>query len=173
MQTPIRLSGYVPGAIGRITEFHARYYHENWDFDLYFESMVAVGLAEFLRRFDPARDGFWLAWWQESMAGGVAIDGHEAADGGARLRWFIVDPAFQGRGIGRRLILEAIRFCRRAGFQRVHLSTFAGLQAARHLYEAIGFRLAQEGYGNHWGKRVLEQTFILDLERGAGTQGGA
>lgn len=167
MEAAIRLSGYVPGAIGRITELHGRYYHENWGFDLHFESTVALELAEFLRRLDPTRDGLWLAWSEDSMTGGVAVDGQEASGAGARLRWFIVDPAFQGRGIGRRLLEAATGFCREAGFCRVYLFTFAGLDAARHLYEAAGFRLTRENYSGHWGKRVLEQTFCLDLQPNA------
>ena len=33
----VRLSGYIPGAIGRISELHGKYYHEHWGFDLFFE----------------------------------------------------------------------------------------------------------------------------------------
>ena len=42
--------GYVPGSIGRISELHATYYNENWDFGLYFESKVAEELSAFLKR---------------------------------------------------------------------------------------------------------------------------
>jgi hypothetical protein len=38
----VTLSGYIPGAIGRIVELHGRYYHEHWGFDLFFESKVAT-----------------------------------------------------------------------------------------------------------------------------------
>ncbi len=50
----IKLSGYVPGAIGRITELHATYYKQHWDFDLFFESKVATELSEFL---EPIQSG--------------------------------------------------------------------------------------------------------------------
>ena len=40
----ISLGGYRPGANGRVTEFHGRYYHRHWGFGLYFESKVAAGL---------------------------------------------------------------------------------------------------------------------------------
>ncbi len=163
MEEVVIRSGYRPGAIGRITELHAAYYSAHWGFDLFFESLVARGLAEFLERFDPGRDGFWLALAKELIVGAIAIDGREAQGAGARLRWFIVEPGCQGGGIGGRLIAEALGFCRRMGCRRVYLSTFAGLDAARHLYEAMGFSLVEECEGGHWGKRVREQTFELRL----------
>jgi GNAT superfamily N-acetyltransferase len=159
----VTLSGYVPGAIGRITELHATYYHEHWDFDLYFESKVATELSDLLCRFDPTRDGFWVAMKNGRIIGSVAIDGKEAKITGARLRWFIVDPEFQGQGLGHLLLHKAIDFCKKANFKRVYLSTFAGLDAARHLYEKCGFVMCREQDGNHWGKTVTEQTFELIL----------
>ena len=47
----IMIGGYRPGAIGRIAEMHAEYYHRNWGFGLFFEAKAATELAEFLDRF--------------------------------------------------------------------------------------------------------------------------
>ncbi|NWF93390.1 MAG: GNAT family N-acetyltransferase [Syntrophaceae bacterium] len=157
----VKLSGYVPGAIGRIAELHARYYHEHWGFGLYFESKVAMELSEFLRRFDETRDGFWVAEAEERIVGSIAIDGIRHDQQGAHLRWFIVAPEAQGRGIGNRLIEEAVEFCRSKKFKGIYLWTFAGLDPARHLYEKWGFRLCEEHEGTQWGKRVNEQRFEL------------
>jgi GNAT superfamily N-acetyltransferase len=55
----------------------------------------------------------------------------------------------------------AMDFCRQARFSRIYLTTFAGLDAARHLYEREGFRVIAEQEGAHWGKTVREQTFEL------------
>jgi len=159
----IKLSGYVPGAIGRIIELHATYYKKHWDFDLFFESKVATELSEFLNRFNPLHDGFWLAMTDEKIIGGVAIDGNETQTSGARLRWFIVDPEYQRRGIGQRLLEEAIAFCRKANIRSVYLHSFAGLDAARHVYERFGFVLREEKQDKTWGKTVTEQTFELLL----------
>jgi len=159
----IKLSGYVPGAIGRVAELHGRYYHEYWGFDLYFESKVATELSEFLCRFNEAQDGFWVGSLEGEIVGSIAIDGLNFNNKGAHLRWFIVAPENQGQGIGKRLLEEAIEFCRRKKFRRVYLCTFAGLDAARHLYEKFGFRLCEQHVGNQWGKTVTEQMFELIL----------
>ena len=40
------------------------------------------------------------------------------------------------------------------------LGTFAGLDAARALYEKHGFSLVREQEGTSWGIRVREQEFV-------------
>ncbi len=159
----VRLSGYVPGAIGRVAELHGRYYHEHWGFDLFFESKVATELSEFLCRFNQRQDGFWVARAEERIVGSIAIDGVHFDHEGGHLRWFIVEPENQGHGIGKILLEEAIEFCRRTKFNRVYLWTFAGLDGARNLYEKFGFKLCEQHEGSQWGKRVIEQRFELSL----------
>ena len=164
----IEITGYVPGAIGRITELHGTYYQRHWDLGLYFEAKVATELAAFLTHFVPERDGVWLARMDETIIGGIFIDGSvaqsvDAEGGGARLRWFILDEQYQGIGLGNRLMQEAISFCQRKGYRRVYLTTFAGLERARHLYEKFGFRLCGVEDGSHLtGKASLTEQ-VLEL----------
>ena len=159
----IKLSGYVPGGIGRVAELHAVYYSKHWGFGLFFESKVATELSEFLNRFNDAHDGFWLATVGGDIVGSIAIDGMTSDREGAHLRWFIVAPDYQGRGVGSILIRKAIEFCRNAHFNRVYLWTFAGLDPARHLYEKHGFSVCEEHQGHQWGMSVTEQMFELIL----------
>ena len=159
----LRFLGYREGDIGRLTLLHATYYHEHWGFDLSFEAQVARELSEFLLRADPARDHFEAAWLGERFLGGVAIDGSSTPEQGARLRWFMVDPESQGRGVGRALIARALDFCRAAGHRRVYLWTFQGLEPARRLYQDAGFILAEEHQVQQWGNLIIEQLYQLDL----------
>jgi GNAT superfamily N-acetyltransferase len=57
----------------------------------------------------------------------------------------------------------ALDFCREAGFKKLILTTFAGLDSARHLYEKAGFRLTHNEDGTMWGTPRTEQVFELDL----------
>jgi len=159
----VTLSGYIPGAIGRVAELHGTYYYKHWGFHLFFESKVAMELSEFLRRFNGARDGFWVARIEERIVGSIAIDGIHRDSQGAHLRWFIMAPEDQGSGIGSKLLNEAIGFCRKKKYGRIYLWTFAGLHPARHLYEKFGFKLCEEHGGEQWGKAVTEQRFELIL----------
>ena len=159
----IKIQDYYPGVIGKITELHAVYYHVNWGFDVTFETQVGGELADFVRRFDEKRDGLWIATQNENFAGSIAIDGAAAVDEGARLRWFIVDPQFQGQGIGQRLMVQAVEFCKQKRFPKVYLWTFKGLDAARRLYEAFDFRLCQENQVVQWGQTIKEQKYELQI----------
>ena len=151
--------GYSPGCIGRIVELHGRYYAEHQGFGSYFESKVARELGEFCSRYTPGRDGLWVARRGDLIEGSIAIDGSDADC--ARLRWFIVSDALRGTGIGTRLIVAALDFCRSRGNGRVQLVTFASLDAAVHLYVKHGFRLIFEERGSNWGKEVMEQQYEL------------
>ena len=130
---------------------------------LFFEAKAATELAAFLCRFNATRDGFWAALVDDCMVGSITIDGMEATTRGARLRWFIITPEYQGRDLGKQLMRTAIDFCKQVHYTRVYLTTFAGLDAARHLYEKWGFRLTQETQDSHWGKTLTEQVFELPL----------
>jgi len=156
--------GYTPGAIGRIAELHGTYYHNHWDFGLFFEAKVATELSEFLGRYDEKRDSFWTVSLEDRVEGAIAIDGIHAEDHGAHLRWFIVSDALRGKGFGKRLIRLAIEFCRRTGYNRVYLSTFKGLEASRHLYEKTGFTTVDQHKGTQWGTAVIEQRLELRIE---------
>ena len=153
-------SGYIPGAIGRVTELHGRYYHDNWNFGVYFESKVACELSAFMNRFNPENDGIWFAVVNGRILGSIVIDGIHASEKGAHLRWFIVSDAL--KGYGRKLITQAIHFCSTRRYKKIYLWTFKGLDTARHLYEDCGFKLIKQKKGAQWGTEVIEQYFELN-----------
>lgn len=152
-------SGYRPGLIGRVTEMHAAFYARHSGFGQFFESRVAMGIAEFSSRLDQPCNHIWVATYNDRIVGSVAIDGQDLGDNEAHLRWFILDDGCRGSGVGRQLLSEAIHFCDQSGFAAIQLWTFKGLDAARRLYEAHGFELAREEPGSQWGTDVIEQQF--------------
>jgi len=156
---PRIITGFVPGAIGRIATLHGKYYADNHGFGTYFEAKVASGLAEFAGRMDHERNQIWLAVCDGEIVGSVAIDGQDLGEGQAHLRWFILDESCRGSGLGKKLLDAAVAFCDRQGFAATQLWTFKGLDAARRLYEHYGFSLAQEWQGDQWGTTLTEQQF--------------
>ncbi len=159
----VTFCGYYPGAIGDITRLHATYYHEHWGFDVSFESQVGKELSEFMQGFREDQDLLATALVNGHFAGSVAVNGQPDVAGRARLRWFIVHPDFQGLGLGRKLLSRAIEFSKTAGFHKVILWTFQGLDCARSLYEDAGFRMTEEHSAEQWGGTIPEQKFELDL----------
>lgn len=156
-------NGYRPGALGKIVELHGVYYSRHWNFGLKFEAEIAAGLVEFLTRFDPAHDGFWLAMDGDRIVASITIDGSRRETDGAKLRWFIADETYAGQGLGNRLMTEAMNFCRSKNFNRVYLHTIAGLHSARRLYDKFGFKLVKEHPSETFGAPALEQLFEVFL----------
>lgn len=156
MTAPTFTEGWMPGLIGEIASAHARYYSAAWGFGAFFEGKVATGLSGFVARMEA--DDLLLSVREGGGFGGaITIDLHDPEGGGlAHLRWFIVTAP--GRGHGRALMARAMAHLDRHG-RACYLDTFAGLDPARHLYEAHGFRLTRESVADNWGSDVTEQRF--------------
>ncbi len=147
----------LPGAMATSAALQSRYYAREHGFGVYFETGRMADIAQFLARFDPQRDGVWLAVDRCQVFGTIVIDGGSTDDpDSAQLRWFITADELRGKGMGRRLMSAAMAFARER-YARVVLGTFAGLNAARHLYEDFGFRKTLERPTTQWGPEVLEQ----------------
>lgn len=160
-------TSWTPGAIGDIAALHARSYAATHGFGAFFEAKVARELGDFLLRFDPARDLFRCAVADGRVVGSIALDCGEDP-GRAHLRWFILDPALRGRGLGRRWLAEAVDQARRVGVPEVYLWTLAGLDAAARLYAEAGFVLDREVTAEQWGLSVTERRLVLRFWRGPG-----
>lgn len=166
---PINIrQGYHPGLIARITEMHIAYYARTASFGRAFEAVVASGLADFCTRLDHPDNAIWTVWRGDRILGSIAIDGQDLGPGIAHLRWFILDDRLRGSGLGRRLMAQALAFVHDRAIARTDLWTFDGLYAARHLYEAHGFTLAEQRPGAQWGRQVLEQRFTRTRQAAAG-----
>lgn len=162
-----------PGILADLVRLHMDYYGPEWGLGEQFETGLVDGFGEFENRFDPARDYFAYARNRHgNVVGMIAMDGVDRDGRGGRLRWFIVDPKTGRAGIGRALIERALTFADRSGMSKVWLSTFPGLQAARHLYEAHGFELAEEHTEDHWGGSNGEQIFVRRRSTPSLTQNG-
>lgn len=152
------VEGYRPGCIGDIAGLHARFYAEHWGFGAFFEKRVATELAAFAAALPAEGKALWLCVDNGRALASLAIDGN-LAEGTAHLRWFIVDDALRGTGVGRQLMSQAMRFVDAHAFRETYLWTFKGLDSARHLYESFGFVLTSEAEGDQWGTKVTEQRF--------------
>jgi len=135
--------GYEPGLVGRVAELHGRYYAGAWGSGAPFEMQMAREFSDFLEGYDPRHDLVLSAHIGRSLAGSITVYGRRLLPEGAQLRFFIVDPAWHGRGAGKALLAEALAFCRQRRFPRVFLWTVDGLPASRRLYEKAGFRVTE------------------------------
>ncbi|MEW5424179.1 GNAT family N-acetyltransferase [Amorphus sp. 3PC139-8] len=160
MTAHLTFDGYRPGALAATIALHMAYYAPTWGFGAAFESALAREMGDFMARLDPARDLFLTAYDRENhLVGTITVDGENATDDGARVRWFVVSEAARGHGLGKRLMAEAIHFLHARDYPRAYLTTFEGLDTARTLYERNGFRLVEGGAATAWSGDVRSQRF--------------
>jgi DNA-binding MarR family transcriptional regulator/GNAT superfamily N-acetyltransferase len=149
------------GDIGWIISRHGALYHQEYNWDISFEQLVAEIAALFLKAYDPQRERCWIAEVDGEPVGTVMLV--KGGDTLAKLRLLIVEPSARGLGIGRALTNECVRFAREAGYTRMTLWTQSILVAARAIYRAAGFQLVKEEPHHSFGHDLIGETWERDL----------
>src|ERR1043166_3214078 len=150
-----------PVDIGYITYLHGSLYASEYGLDHTFEGYVATGIGEFARKYDANKDYFAVAELGGRIVGAIAIVGQPDQTG--QLRWFLVHPDARGHGFGRRLLKEAVDFCRQREYKSIFLWTISELKTAAHLYRDAGFQLTEQNTHEIWGAVRTEEKYELSL----------
>ena len=150
-----------PGDVGYITYLHGILYPPQHGWDHTFDSYVAIPLAEFSKRSRP-NERIWIVESCGRIGGSVAVVEFSREE--AQLRWLLLHPDLRGRGIGRRLVEEAVAFAREAGYSTIFLWTVDSLPAAAGLYKSVGFRETENVTHELWGSLVTEVKHELALK---------
>jgi GNAT superfamily N-acetyltransferase len=149
------------GDIGYITYLHGIVYAAEYQLDHTFEGYVAAGLGQFANTYNSDHDYFAVAELEGTIVGSIAIVGQR--DLTAQLRWFLVHPAARGRGLGKKLLKDAIDFCRQRNYKSVFLWTISELTTAARLYRDAGFQLTEQKTHEIWGAVRTEERYELGL----------
>ena len=150
------------GDLGWITHSQAVLYAQEYGWDWTYEGLVAQILGSFAANFDAAREDAWVSELNDQVVGSVFLmksDDPELA----KLRLLYVDPAARGLGIGSRLVQLCVERARELGYRQLTLWTNDVLVSARKIYQAAGFKLAEENRHHSFGKDLVGQTWVLDL----------
>jgi GNAT superfamily N-acetyltransferase len=150
-----------PGDIGRLVSLHGELYARECGWDWTFEAYAGRTFGEWADRYDAARDRIWIVEAAGTLVGSIAII--SAGADVAQLRWFLLHPSQRDRGLGRRLVADALEFARERGYARVILSTAAPLTAATRLYRSFGFEQTGARTEACWGATVVHEDYALTL----------
>ncbi|HPT19177.1 MAG TPA: GNAT family N-acetyltransferase [Methanothrix sp.] len=150
----------LPGDVGCITYLHSSLYCPQQGWDHTFDCYVAMPLAEFALRKSP-KERIWIVEQEGRVRGSAAIVRFE--DRQAQLRWLLLQPDLRGRGLGRRLVEEALAFCRESGYESVFLWTVEGLPESVALYRSAGFVETEKVTHEMWGRVVTEVRYEMKV----------
>ena len=151
-----------PGDIGYVTYMHGALYSREFNYGIRFESYVAKGLCEFYEKYTPERNRIWACEHNDRMIGFLLLmdRGHAA-----QLRYFLIEPEYRGIGLGSNLMDLYMSFLRECGYRESYLWTTHELSTAAHLYQRLGFKLAEEKESTAFGKPLMEQRYDLVVNR--------
>lgn len=150
------------GEVSWVCHRQAAFYADVWGFRGDFEALVLEIGSRFLREFDPRRDASFLVEVEGRIVGSIFVV-HTDDPTIAKLRLLWVESEMRGRGLGRRLVDEAVRFARQAGYAKMTLWTQAVLVEARHLYARAGFRRISGEANSDFGPELISEVWDLDL----------
>ena len=125
-----------------------------------FESELAMLPGDYAK----PRGTLILASVNGQLAGCCALRPLDTADypNAAEMKRLYVRPAFRGLGLGRQLAQAALNAARQAGYTSLLLDTLDDMEAARELYEDLGFAEIPPYYHNpipgaHYLKAEVER----------------
>jgi putative acetyltransferase len=139
-----------------------REYSQSLGVDLCFQN-IEEELAGLPGEYAPPRGALFVALIDGKAAGCVALRPLDSADypNAAEMKRLYVRDRFRGSGLGRVLAEAALNAARTSGYSSVLLDTLDDMEAARSLYEELGFHEIPPYYHNpipgaHYLKADLE-----------------
>ncbi|MGA8271756.1 MAG: helix-turn-helix domain-containing GNAT family N-acetyltransferase [Candidatus Sulfotelmatobacter sp.] len=156
------LRQHRPGDMGWVVWRHGLLYFQEYGYDERAEALFAGIAAQFIEKFDPAREACWIAEKDGENVGSVFLV--KKSQTVAQLRLLLVEPSARGLGIGKRLVSECVRFARRTGYKKIRLWTQSELVAARSIYQNAGFKVIARKKHSSWSRKdLVAETWELKL----------
>ena len=123
-----------------------REYEKELSEDICFQSFDEE-LKDPLKKYGPPSGDLLLAYWEDEIAGCIALTGMKER-GACEMKRLFVKPGFRKNRIGRILIEELLSSAKEKNYEKMRLDTFEKLEAAVQLYKQFGFKTTSAYYNN-------------------------
>jgi peptidyl-dipeptidase Dcp len=149
-----------PGDMGYVIHMHGDLYKKEYGYDsVDLETYIATSFCEFYKNYDRQKDRVWVAVHKNRIVGYLALMHRE--NNAAQLRFFILDGAYRGIGLGKKLAALFMDELKQNGYKSSYLWTLRELSAAASIYTKMGFTLTEEVESTILGKKATEQRYEL------------
>jgi ribosomal protein S18 acetylase RimI-like enzyme len=122
----LSMADVEPDQLPTLAKLDACAFPSHWHFEEQALFSMLLGGRMKMAMVDGRPAGYWAL--------GMNVDRD------AHLSRLAVKPDWQGRGIGRFLLVDVLTYARRQAFHTVRLNTQSDNQAAQALYRSVGFR---------------------------------
>jgi GNAT superfamily N-acetyltransferase len=120
---------------------------------------IDIELGHFGEQFDE----FLLqlvACESDKIIGCISLLRFDACEG--KLSGFYVDPTYQGRGIGQRLLKSTLDHAKSIGLTGIYLETWDKMEAAANLYKKFGWKRVNDPPRDSGAQRAYYLRFTAD-----------
>lgn len=138
--------------VGFIADLHSRIYTDK-GYRPIFQTYVLDALADFIRT--GMHGQVWVAKVDGKRVGTISLV--QTNDNHWQVRWFVLDPLYQGLGIGKQLVQQLMTFVQENHIENIYLWTVSDLSAARHLYRQAGFQRVEVKTNTEWTTKTLTE----------------
>ena len=125
---------------------HFREYEKELNENICFQS-IDEELKNPLKKYGPPSGDLVLAYWEDDVAGCVALTKMKDADT-CEMKRLYVRPAFREHKIGKMLVEKLIASAKEKGYARMRLDSLNKLEAAIRMYKNFGFKNISAYYDN-------------------------
>ena len=162
-QSPVVLRPHRIGDFGWMIHRQGLLYNQQFGWNIDFECLIARIYGGYEQLPQPRR--LWVAERNGALVGSIFVAPSEGLPGSAQLRMLYVEPEARGQGVGTTLVAQAVSFARDEGFERMRLWTHTVQAAARRLYAAAGFSIAETMAEDNFGVQMMGEIGELNLRR--------
>ncbi|CEO40351.1 MarR family transcriptional regulator [Photobacterium kishitanii] len=98
--------------------------------------------------YRPDNCNYWVIEKDQRILGGGGVAALAGQEDWCELQKMYFLPALRGKGLARKIAVQALKFARQQGYKGCYLETTAALKEAIYLYQSLGFVNIPQRMGN-------------------------